>query len=74
LRRDKGVVTVARNDLGVKLEAEVVTKAKHIVIARRGRGEKITIAEYLSVLLKPLVERDYEKEFPPARPKGPKGS
>jgi hypothetical protein len=73
LRTAKDVV-VARNDLGVKLDAELVTKAKHVVITRRGRGEKLTIAEYLSGLLKPLVERDYEKEFSPARPKGPKGS
>jgi hypothetical protein len=50
-----------------------VTKAKHIVVARRGRGEKITIAEYLLSLLAPLVERDYEKELAAVRPKGTKG-
>lgn len=74
MRRDKGVVTVPRNDLGVKLAADLVTMAKHIVIARRGRGEKkITIAEYLSNLLMPLIQRDYEKEFGPSnRSKGPK--
>jgi hypothetical protein len=67
----KDVGTVARNDLAVKLDAELVTKAKHVVITRRGRGEKLTIAEYLSGLLKPLVDRDYETEFNPAKkPKG----
>ena len=65
-KNSKEVATVARNDLGVKLDADIVTKAKHVVIGRRGKGEKLTLAEYLSDLLKPLVERDYEAEFRPA--------
>jgi hypothetical protein len=70
-RNVKEMPTVARNDLGVKLDAGLVTKAKHVVIGRRGKGEKLTLAEYLSELLKPLVERDYEAEFKPTqKPKG----
>ena len=67
----KEVATVARNDLAVKLDAGIVTKAKHVVISRRGKGEKLTLAEYISGLVGPLIERDYEAEFKPAmKPKG----
>jgi hypothetical protein len=55
--------TLARNDVPVKLDAEIVTKAKHVVINRRARKKGLTLAEYLSDLLKPLVERDYDAEF-----------
>lgn len=54
---------VARNDVPVKLDAETVRKAKHVVINRRAGKKGLTLAEYLSDLLKPLVDRDYEAEF-----------
>jgi hypothetical protein len=70
-RIGKESATLARNDVAVKLDAGLVTKAKHVVISRRGRGEKLTLAEYLSGLLKESVEHDYEVEFNQARkPKG----
>lgn len=50
--------TVARNDVAVKLDAEIVRKAKHVAINRR-----ITLAQYLSDLLQPLVERDFNAEM-----------
>jgi hypothetical protein len=57
---------VARNDISVKLDAQVTRKAK-LVATNRG----ITLAEYLSELLKPLVARDYDAEFKqPNKPKG----
>jgi hypothetical protein len=61
---------VARNDVPVKLDAEMVRLAKHVVINRRATQKGLTLAEYLSDLLKPLVERDYDAEFNPKRPKG----
>lgn len=45
-----------RNDLAVKIEAEIARKAKTICSYRDG-----TVAEYLSNLLRPLVDRDFEK-------------
>ncbi len=48
--------SVARNDIAVKLDAEVAKMAKHIAIDR-----KITLAEYLSERLRPLVEQDFRK-------------
>ncbi len=65
-----GGSTVARNDVVVKLDAETVRKAKHVVINRRAKGEKgLTLAAYLSELLAPLVGRDYTAEFDQARGK-----
>jgi hypothetical protein len=49
---------MARNDLAVKLDADVAKKAKHVAI---NRG--ITLAEYLSELVRPLVERDFKDEM-----------
>jgi hypothetical protein len=49
---------VARNDLAVKLDAEIAKKAKHVAI---NRG--ITLAEYLSELVRPLVEKDFKEEM-----------
>jgi hypothetical protein len=48
---------MARNDVQVKLDAAVATEAK-MVAAARG----ITLAEYISELLRPLVRRDLEQE------------
>jgi hypothetical protein len=56
------VVTVraemARNDLQVKIDAEVVKLAKQVSLAR-----DLHLAEYLSELLRPLVMRDHEEEM-----------
>jgi hypothetical protein len=60
---EKGNVAVARDDVPVKLDAEIVRKAKHVVINRRVKTKGLTLAAYLSELLAPLVERDYAAEF-----------
>jgi hypothetical protein len=62
-RAGKGCDTLARNDQAVKIDATIVTQAKHVVISRRGRGEKLNLASYLSDLLKDAVQRDYDTEF-----------
>jgi hypothetical protein len=46
---------MARNDLAVKMGADVVKMAKHIAIDRG-----ITLAEYLTERVRPLVEEDFE--------------
>jgi hypothetical protein len=70
-RQVKEADTVARNDVPVKLDAELVRKAKHVVINRRTTQKGLTLAEYLSGLLTPLVDRDYDAEFKQTnRPKG----
>lgn len=46
-----------RNDVAVKIDAEVVRKAR-IVAAYKG----LALAEYVSELMRPLVERDLEHE------------
>jgi hypothetical protein len=61
--RLKGGSAVARNDVVVKLDAEIVRKAKHVVINRRTKTKGLTLAAYLSELLAPLVDRDYKAEF-----------
>lgn len=43
-----------RNDVPAKLDADVVRKAKYVAL-----GNDVSLAEYLSGLLKPLVDRDY---------------
>jgi hypothetical protein len=47
-----------RNDLSVKLEAEVVTLSRMVASARN-----VTIAEYLSGILRPVVKADLEREY-----------
>jgi hypothetical protein len=54
---------MARNDLNVRLDAEVVRVAKMVA---SGRG--ITLAEYLSESMRPIVKRDFEAEV--AKTKG----
>jgi hypothetical protein len=49
---------MARNDLAVKMAAEIVKKAKHVAINR-----SVTLAEYLSERIRPLVEQDFEQEM-----------
>jgi hypothetical protein len=70
----KRALDVARNDVAVKLDAEVVRVAR-IVAAYRN----IPMAEYLSEILRPIVNRDLDDEAKkqgkpgsgPARPKPP---
>jgi hypothetical protein len=47
-----------RNDVNVKLDAEVATDAKMVASARG-----IPMAQYLSELIRPLVRRDLESEM-----------
>lgn len=49
-------MTMARNDVAVKVGADVVKMAKHIAIDRG-----ITLAEYLTERLRPLVEADFDE-------------
>ena len=46
-----------RNDVTVKLDADVAREAKMVAASRDQ-----TLAEYLSELLRPLVRRDLESE------------
>jgi hypothetical protein len=48
---------MARNDMQVKIDAEVFRKAKQVAFLR-----DITLAEYLSERLRPLVEADLVEE------------
>jgi hypothetical protein len=48
---------MARNDVTVKLDAQVAKKAKMVAAAR-----EITVAEYVSEILRPIVQRDLEAE------------
>jgi hypothetical protein len=47
-----------RNDVSVKMDAEVVAEAKMVAASR-----DLSLAEYLSDLARPLVRRDLEQEF-----------
>jgi hypothetical protein len=47
---------MARNDLSVKIDAELVKKAKYVAIDR-----DTTLAEYLSEILRPAVEKDFKE-------------
>jgi hypothetical protein len=49
---------VARNDISVKLDAQVARKAK-LVATNRG----ITLAEYLTSIVGPVVTRDLKEEM-----------
>jgi hypothetical protein len=65
-----GPPLVKRNDVQVKVDATVATHAK-MVASSRG----ITVAEYVSELLRPLVLRDLEIETskqlkPPKKTRG----
>jgi hypothetical protein len=69
-----GELSVARNDVNVKIDSEVIKDAKMVAAAR-----DITMAEYLSELLRPLVQRDLDQVFEERRKraaekKKPKGS
>jgi hypothetical protein len=54
---------VARNDVACKIDADVVFKAKFVVLSRRRLKKGYTLAQYLSELLQPLVDRDYKDEM-----------
>ena len=66
---------VRRNDTAVKVDAEVISEAK-MVAASRG----VTLAEYISEILRPIVHRDLEAEMTrrlkggESKPKRPKGA
>lgn len=47
---------MARNDLSVKIDAEVLKQARIVATHR-----SIPVAEYLSELIRPLVVRDYRR-------------
>ncbi len=51
-----GEKAMARNDLAVKMDSGVVRKAKIVAMDRN-----ITLAQYLSEKVAPLVERDYQE-------------
>lgn len=51
-----GEKAMARNDLAVKMDSGVVRKAKIVALDRN-----ITLAQYLSEKVAPLVERDYQE-------------
>lgn len=55
-----------RNDAPAKIDAEVIRDAKIVAACR-----DITLAEYLSELIRPLVARDLEQELE-KRAKGPR--
>jgi hypothetical protein len=67
---------VKRNDVTVRLDAEVAAKAKTVAASRNQN-----LAEYLSEVLAPIVERDLKGEAakwmrdtpPPAAKRKPKG-
>jgi hypothetical protein len=48
---------VRRNDVAVKIDANVIREAKMVAASR-----DLTLAEYLSDLLRPLVHKDLEAE------------
>lgn len=60
-----------RNDVTVKLDAGVVRKAKAVASLL-----DLTLAEYLSDLIRPLVDRDLDQQYAktqkPAKDKGGK--
>lgn len=46
-----------RNDVAVKIDAEVIAEAKMVAASR-----ETTLADYLSELIRPLVRRDLQAE------------
>ena len=61
-----------RTDVSVKMDAEVIAEAKMVAASRN-----VTLAEYLTELVRDLVHRDLEEEMarrlptqPPKRRKG----
>lgn len=59
---ERETTTVAKSEgTSVKLAKDVVRDAG-LVVSYRANREKITISDYLSGLLRPLVEKDLERE------------
>lgn len=58
-----------RNDVSVKLDAEIVAEAKMVAASL-----DITLAEYLSEMIRPLVRADLERETARRGLTRPKGS
>jgi hypothetical protein len=61
-----------RNDVAVKLGADVVKMARHLAVDRN-----VALAEYLTERLRPLVVKDFDEmtkrlKKPEATPKPPK--
>ena len=54
----KGRNMAKRNDIAVKVDAVVITKAKMIAA-----GRNTTLAEYLSEALRPIVKRDLDATY-----------
>jgi len=66
----KGNEMTRRNDASVKIDEAVVRMARLVA-----EYKEITIAEYLTELIRPLVERDLQHEqanfrLPKSRPEG----
>ncbi len=66
---------VRRNDTAVKIGAEVVAEAKIVAACR-----EMSLAEYLTEILRPVVSRDLRAELsrrleggPSPKPRKPKG-
>jgi hypothetical protein len=72
-RLDRDMARTRRNDVAVKMGADVVKMARHIAVDRN-----IPLAEYLTERIRPLVEQDFEEMTKrlgkpgPGRPKGEK--
>lgn len=64
---------VKRNDVTVKMDADVVAEAKMVAASR-----DVTLAEYLSELVRPMVRKDLQQEagrrMNPKPPKSKGGS
>ena len=62
LEREATTVAKAKNEgTSLRLAKDVVRDAG-LVVSYRANREKITISDYLSGLLRPLVEKDLERE------------
>ncbi len=72
-KRKDEMARTRRNDVAVKLGADVVKMARHLAV-----DQNVPLAEYLTERLRPLVERDFEEmtkrlKKPEATPRPPKG-
>ena len=71
-KSSENMARIKRNDVAVKIDAEVVRTARHLAI-----DQGITLAKYLSDRIRPHVEADFEalrKRIGQAPEKRPKGS
>lgn len=56
-RKKKGDTSPPRNDVPIKVDAEVYRFAKAVAALR-----SITLAEYVSEILRPIVSKDFDAE------------